>query len=277
MRLTAWVCALLWAGPAAASAVLVVPETEAARELSGELFEPLRGAQLTVKLAGASAPAALCLKAKPPARSACLSEAGRGAGVEALLLVAATTRGSRATTTLTLIQTDGAKSLRREVVKGPRDRFGALATPACRRLAALVKALTPIEKGVETAAPPPAIKPAPAPEADRPTIAVLVPEPALVEPSSEVSAPAAAQTSLRVAAWTTSSLAVAAAGAAVTFTVLGLGPRATVTGATDGALPFSRAQELSAQANTQFSVALGVGIGAATLAVLSAVLWSQVK
>jgi hypothetical protein len=82
---------------------------------------------------------------------------------------------------------------------------------------------------------------------------------------------------LTVAAWTTTGLAVASAGVAGTFGALGLSAKSQLDANEGGvsSLTRSQANALAAQGNTDFAVALGAGIGAGVLGVVSAILCSQ--
>lgn len=104
---------------------------------------------------------------------------------------------------------------------------------------------------------------------DAPVVTTLVPakkEEELVIPSTP------AQRS-RAPAWIATGVAAAAAGVAVTFLVMGLQQKSTLDGAAPGELRHSRAEAIAHQANTELSVALGAGVGAAATGVLAGVLW----
>ena len=101
---------------------------------------------------------------------------------------------------------------------------------------------------------------------DAPVAVTLVPREELVV------LPAAPAPS-RAPAWIATGAAVVLAGVAVAFLVMGLNQKSTLDGAQSGQLRHSQAVALEQGANTELSIALGTGIGAAATGVLSGVLW----
>jgi outer membrane biosynthesis protein TonB len=292
MRARFGVMLLVVAGPALANSVLVVAENELAREAAAELVEPFNGAKVKMKFAGPQAPATQCLMRTSGERARCLAQAGETAFVEAVLQVGAVASKGRTTVTFSLLSLDEGRLIKREVATGPSDKLGAALKPVATRLAKLIKPRAKPEPKPEVARPEPVAKPEPKPEpvarteprpvepttpSDAPRATPLEPQttpppPSLVEPAPP------AGSGLRAAAWTTTGLAVAAAGVAGTFGALGVSAQSELNRNEGGVSPLSRSQAnaLAAQANTNLSVALGAGIGAGVLGVVSAILWSQV-
>ncbi|MDP1827430.1 MAG: hypothetical protein Q8L48_29440 [Archangium sp.] len=87
--------------------------------------------------------------------------------------------------------------------------------------------------------------------------------------------PAAPASRSRAPAWIATGVAAAAAGVAVAFLAMGLQQKSTLDGAATGELRHSQADAIAQQANTDFSVALGAGVGAAATGVLAGVLWGS--
>ncbi|MBL8939174.1 MAG: hypothetical protein JNM69_31725 [Archangium sp.] len=287
---------LLMAGTSAsATSVLVVAENDTARDVAGELVEPFGKAKVKLKVAGPQAPASQCLQRASGDRNRCLSQAGETAFVDAVLQLGASTNKGRTTVTFLLLSLDDGKLIKKEVATGPSANLGGALKPVIARVAKLVKPRPAEPKGEPKADPvvkadpvksDPVVKaepvksepvkpqPDPVKQQDAPTKANL--EPVVVTPPESVVAPARGS-GVTVAAWTTTGLAVAAAGVAGTFGAMGLGTRSQLDANEAGisALSRSQANALAAQANTNFSVALGAGIGAGVLGVVSAILWSQ--
>ncbi|MBL8923313.1 MAG: hypothetical protein JNJ54_30960 [Myxococcaceae bacterium] len=296
---------LLCSSPALASSLLVVAENDPAREVIGELVEPFGKAKVKLKVAGPQAPASQCLN-KGNERNRCLAQAAETAFVEAVLLIKATTAKGRTTVTFQMLDSDEGKLIKREVATGPATNLGGALKPVIARLAKVVKArkekvepqpapdkpdqpkadppkvdppkVDPLKADPYPTTPsktePVAVKPEPKP--DTPTKTNL--EPVVVTPPEGVVAPVQPKGSgLTVAAWTTTGLAVAAAGVAGTFGALGFTTAGELGKNEAGVSPLSRSQAnaLAAQANTNYTVALGAGIGAGVLGVVSAILWSQ--
>jgi hypothetical protein len=101
---------------------------------------------------------------------------------------------------------------------------------------------------------------------DAPVAVTLVPR------EGEVVLPAAPAPS-RAPAWIATGATAVLAGVAVGFLVMGLTQKSTLDGAQPGQLRHSEAASLAQGANTDLSVALGTGLGAAATGVLSGVLW----
>lgn len=273
---------------AAASSVLVVGENERGREVASELSEVFAKQKVKMKVAGPQAPATSCLFRPASERGRCFSQAGQTAFVDAVLQVGATTAKGRTTVTFHLLSLDDGRVIKREVATGPSNNLGKALTPVITRLARLIKPQGGGSKAPEKVEPekttPEPVVTAPEPvkttpvqtQPDVPKKAVL--EPVVVAPPPSIVAPVEPKGSgLTVAAWTTTGLAVAAAGVAGTFGVLGLNARGELDKNEGGvsALSRSQANALAGQANTNFTVALGAGIGAGVLGVVSAILWSQ--
>jgi hypothetical protein len=293
---------------AAPASVLVVGENERAREVAAELSEPFATEKVKVKLAGPQAPATVCLLRSGSERGLCLSHAGQTAFVDAVLQVGATTSRGRTTVTFQLISLDEGHLIKREVATGPADNLGKVLAPVVTRMAKLIKPLAtgsqqpekvqlekaqpekvqlekaqPEKAQTERTEPEPVVS-APAPvkttpaksTQDAPKKTVL--EPVVVAPPPSIVEPVAPKgNGLTAAAWTTTGLAVAAAGVAGTFGGLGLSARGELEKDEGGvsALSRSQANALASQANTNFTVALGAGLSAGVLGVVSAILWSQ--
>lgn len=284
---------LVWSTAAlGASSVLVVSENESAREVAGELNVYFQKQKVKIKLAGPQAPATQCLGRSSSERPRCLSQAGQTAFVDAVLQLGATTAKGRTTVTFQLLSLDEGRLIRREVATGPSGKLGAALKNVVTRLSAAVKPRPAPKPEVE---PPTLEKPAPVPVVvtpppreppPPPTPVAAAPdaprkpklEPVVVQPPPSVVAPVEPSgTGLKVAAWTTTGLAVASAGVAGTFGVFGLNARTQLDAESGGVSSLSRSQAnaLAAQANRDFTVALGAGIGAGVLGVVSAILWSQ--
>ncbi|MDP3503260.1 MAG: hypothetical protein Q8S33_23200 [Myxococcales bacterium] len=273
---------------AAASSVLVVGENERGREVASELSEVFAKQKVKMKVAGPQAPATSCLFRPASERGRCFSQAGQTAFVDAVLQVGATTAKGRTTVTFQLLSLDDGRVIKREVATGPSNNLSKALAPVVSRLAKLIKpqgggSKAPEKVEPEKTAPEPVVT-APEPvkttpvqtQPDVPKKTVL--EPVVVAPPPSIVAPVEPKGSgLTVAAWTTTGLAVAAAGVAGTFGVLGLNARGELDTNEGGvsALSRSQANALAGQANTNFTVALGAGIGAGVLGVVSAILWSQ--
>lgn len=103
---------------------------------------------------------------------------------------------------------------------------------------------------------------------DAPVVTTLVPA-----KQAELLIPATPAQRSRAPAWIATGVAAAAAGVAVTFLVMGLQQKSTLDGAAPGELRHSQADAIAQQANTDLSVALGAGVGAAATGVLAGVLW----
>lgn len=273
---------------AAASSVLVVGENERGREVASELSEAFAKQRVKMKVAGPQAPATSCLFRPASERGRCFSQAGQTAFVDAVLQVGATTAKGRTTVTFQLLSLDDGRVIKREVATGPSNNLGKALSPVITRLAKLIKpqgggSKAPEKVEPEKTAPEPVVTaPEPVkttpvqPSPDVPKKTVL--EPVVVAPPPSIVAPVEPKGSgLTVAAWTTTGLAVAAAGVAGTFGGLGLSAQGELDKNEGGvsALSRSQANALAGQANTNFSVALGAGIGAGVLGVVSAILWSQ--
>ncbi len=278
---------------AAPSSVLVVGENERAREVAAELSEPFAKDKVKVKVAGPQAPATVCLLRPASERGLCLSHAGQTAFVDAVLQVGATTSRGRTTITFQLFSLDEGHLIKREVATGPADNLGKALESVVTRMAKLIKPLATGSQQPEKAQPekaqpertePEPLVSAPAPvkttpaksTQDAPKKPVL--EPVVVAPPPSIVEPVAPKgNGLTAAAWTTTGLAVAAAGVAGTFGGLGLSARGELEKDEGGvsALSRSQANALVSQANTNFTVALGAGLGAGVLGVVSAILWSQ--
>lgn len=273
---------------AAASSVLVVGENERGREVASELSEVFAKQKVKMKVAGPQAPATSCLFRPASERGRCFSQAGQTAFVDAVLQVGATNAKGRTTVTFQLLSLDDGRVIKREVATGPSNNLGKALTPVITRLAKLIKPQAGGSKPPEKVEPekttPEPVVTAPEPAKttpvqtppDVPKKTVL--EPVVVAPPPSIVAPVEPKGSgLTVAAWTTTGLAVAAAGVAGTFGVLGLNARGELDKNEGGvsALSRSQANALAGQANTNYSVALGAGIGAGVLGVVSAILWSQ--
>jgi hypothetical protein len=295
MRACFGVMLLMVAGPALANSVLVVAENDLAREAAAELVEPFRRAKVKMKFAGPQAPATQCLLRPAGERARCLAQAGETAFVEALLQIGAVASKGRTTVTFSLLSLDEGRLIKREVATGPSDKLGAALAPVAGRLAKVIKPRAksepkpepkpePVARPERPVKPEPVARAEPTPDTPRPTPPTDAPratslEPQATPPPASVVEPAPAPGGgLRAAAWTTTGLAVAAAGVAGTFGALGLTAQSELSRDEGGvsALSRSQANALAAQANTNYSVALGAGIGAGVLGVVSAILWSQV-
>lgn len=283
---------LLMAGTSAsATSVLVVAENDAARDVAGELVEPFGKAKVKLKVAGPQAPATQCLQRPSGDRNRCLSQAGETAFVDAVLQLGASASKGRTTVTFLLLSLDDGKLIKKEVATGPSANLGGALKPVITRIAKLVKPRPaepkgdpvvkadpvksdPVVKADPVKTDPVKTQPDPVKPPDAPTKTNL--EPVVVTPPESVVAPAKGS-GVTVAAWTTTGLAVAAAGVAGTFGAMGLGARSQLDANEAGISSLSRSQAnaLAGQANTNFSVALGAGIGAGVLGVVSAILWSQ--
>lgn len=274
---------------AAPSSVLVVGENEHGREVAAELSEPFSRQKVKMKVAGPQAPATSCLFRPASERGRCFSQAGQTAFVDAVLQVGATTAKGRTTVTFQLLSLDEGRLIKRETATGPSNNLGKALGPVVTRLAKLIKpqgggSKPPGKVEPEKPEPEPVVV---APEPTKPTPTKTTPdapkktvlEPVVVTPPPSVVEPVTAKkgNGLTVAAWTTTGLAVAAAGVAGTFGGLGLSARGELDKNEGGvsALSRSQANALAGQANTDFTVALGAGIGAGVLGVVSAILWSQ--
>ncbi|MCA3012560.1 MAG: hypothetical protein INH41_09195 [Myxococcaceae bacterium] len=308
MRLLSGLLVLSAAGPALANSVLVVAENDLAREAAAELVEPFGKSKVKTKFAGPQSPASQCLMRGPGERPRCLAQAGETAFVEAVLLVSAAASKGRTTVSFLLLSLDEGRVLKRETATGPSDNLGPALAPVAQRLARLIKPgaasersapqakaepsprLEPAPKVEPTAKPKPETETTPKPpvealavrplderRADAPKATSLEPRETL-PPASVVAPTTTAGDGLRAAAWTTTGLAGAAAVVAGTCGALGLSARDTLEQSEGRFSPLSRSQAnaLASQANTNFSVALGAGIGAAVLGAVSAVLWSKV-
>jgi len=276
---------------AATSSVLVVVETDLAREVAGELSDPFSKQKVKMKVAGGQSPASQCLTKPASERGRCFSQAGQTAFVDAVLLLAASSSKGRTTVTFQLLSLDEGRLIKREVATGPAANLGKALKPVVARLAKLIKPgpARPSEKAEPAAKPEPepvaVVKPEPEPVRPQPPVVKPdVPKKAVLEPVVVAPPPAAVVapvepkgSGLRVAAWTTTGLAVAAAGVAGTFGALGLTTQGQLDQHEGGvsALTRSQANALAAQANTNYTIALGAGIGAGVLGVVSAILWSQ--
>lgn len=272
----------------AASSVLVVGENERGREVASELSEVFAKQKVKMKVAGPQAPATSCLFRPASERGRCFSQAGQTAFVDAVLQVGATNAKGRTTVTFQLLSLDDGRVIKREVATGPSNNLSKALTPVITRLAKLIKpqgggSKAPEKVEPEKTTPEPVVT---APEPVKTTPVQVPPdvpkktvlEPVVVAPPPSIVAPVEPKGSgLTVAAWTTTGLAVAAAGVACTFGVLGLNARSELDKNEGGvsALSRSQANALAGQANTNYSVALGAGIGAGVLGVVSAILWSQ--
>lgn len=299
MRSVPGVLLLLCSSPVFASSLLVVAENDAAREVIGELVEPFGKAKVKLKVAGPQAPASQCLN-KGNERNRCLAQAAETAFVEAVLLIKATTAKGRTTVTFQMLDSDEGKLIKREVATGPAANLGGALKPVIARLSKVVKARKekvepqPAPDKTEPKGDPPKVDPVKVdpkpdtptktepvavktePKPDTPTKTTL--EPVVVTPPEAVVAPVQPKGSgVTVAAWTTTGLAVAAAGVAGTFGALGFTTAGELGKNEAGvsALSRSQADALAARANTNYTVALGAGIGAGVLGVVSAILWSQ--
>lgn len=274
---------------ARAASVLVVAENDLAREAASEMLEPFATLKLKVKLAGAQAPATQCLQKSPLERPLCLAQAGETAFVDAVLQIGATASKGRTSVTLSLLSLDDGKLIKREVVTGPSNKLGASLKVPSLRLGKLIRpASAPPVDVVPPSRPPKPdpVKPEPvvvqepvAPvervRVDAPVEMKVTPTPAVVAPV--VAEPPAKGSGLRLAAWTSTGLAVVGTVAAVTFGILGATSSSTLDANEGGvsALTRSGANQLAQQANSQFTFSLATGIGAGVLAILSAILWSQ--
>lgn len=273
---------------AAPASVLVVGENQRAREVAAELSEPFATEKVKVKMAGPQAPATVCLLRSASERGRCLSHAGQTAFVDAVLQVGATTSRGRTTVTFQLLSLDEGHLIKREVATGPADNLGKVLATVVTRMAKLIKPLATGSQQPEKAQPertePEPVVSAPAPvkttpaksTEDAPMKTVL--EPVVVAPPPSIVEPVAPKgNGLTAVAWTTTGLAVAAAGVAGTFGGLGLSARGELEKDEGGvsALSRSQANALASQANTNFTVALGAGLSAGVLGVVSAILWSQ--
>lgn len=273
---------------AAPTSVLVVGENERGREVAGELSEPFAKQKVKMKVAGPQAPATSCLFRPASERGRCFSQAGQTAFVDAVLQVGATTAKGRTTVTFQLLSLDEGRLIKRETATGPANNLGKALGPVVTRLAKLIKPQANASKPPEKVEPektendpvvigPEPTKTSPAkttPDVPRKTVlepVVTTPPPSVVQPVSPKGS------GLTVAAWTTTGLAVAAAGVACTFGGLGLSVRGDLDKNEGGvsALSRSQANALAGQANTNYTIALGAGIGAGVLGVVSAILWSQ--
>jgi hypothetical protein len=267
-----------------ASSVLVVGENERGREVAAELSEPFGKQKVKMKVAGPQAPATQCLLRPGSERNLCLAQAGETAFVDAVLQVSAVATKGRTTVTFHLLSLERGQLLKREVATGPSNNLGKALGSVVVRLAKLIKPQA-VPKASDRVDPEPVavgsqqIKTTPVntkPISDAPTKMVLEPE--VLAPTPTLGAPVTRKGSgLTVAAWTTTGLAVAAAGVAGAFGGMGLGARGDLDKNEGGisALSRSQANALAGQTNTNFTVALGAGIGAGVLGVVSAILWSQ--
>ena len=244
MRARFGVMLLVVAGPALANSVLVVAENDLAREAAAELVDPFGKAKVKMKFAGPQAPATQCLLRAAGERPRCLAQAGETAFVEALLLVGAVASKGRTTLTFSLLSVDEGRLIKREVATGPSDNLGPALKPVATRLAKLIKPRTkpePTTKPDPVARPEPVAKPEPIarvdpstpkpenpPPTDAPKATPLEPQVTTPPPSVIDPAPSSAGGGLRAAAWTTTGLAVAAAGVAGTFGGLGLSARSEI-------------------------------------------------
>jgi hypothetical protein len=285
LPLALWAVAL----PAFAASILVVPENDVAREVASELAEPFGKQKVKIKLAGPQAPATQCLNRAGPELARCLAQAGQTAFVDAVLQLGASTKKGRTSVTFQLLSLDEGKLIKREVATGPASNLAGALRPSIARLAKVIKPRGDANKPVEPTEPKPDPRPDPKPDL-KPTVADPTPKPLTddtpkatpLEPTELIGGPAIVQpaatgSGMTVAAWTTTGAAVASAAVAGTFGALGLTTRAELDRNEGGVSPHSRSQAdaLAAQANTNFSVALGAGIGAGVLGVVSAILWSQ--
>lgn len=286
----------LWASsvPAFAASILVVPENDAAREVAAELADPFGKQKVKIKLAGPQAPATQCLNRSSPERNRCLAQAGQTAFVDAVLQIGALTKKGRTSVTFQLLSLDDGKVMKREVATGPASNLAGALRPVVARIAKLIKPRAadkpdpkpePVEPKPEPRPEPKPdpkpdlpVKPEPAPTplaSDSPKATPL--EPTDLAGGNDLVKPAPTGSGMVVAAWTTTGAAVASAAVAGTFGALGLSAKNELDRNEAGISPHTRGQAnaLAGQANTNFTIALGAGIGAGVLGVVSAILWSQ--
>lgn len=284
-----WLLAVtIWASvPASAASILVVPENDTAREVAAELADPFTKAKVKLKIAGPQAPAAACLPRPGTERNRCLAQVGQTSFVDAVLQLGASVKGNRVSVVFQLLSLDDGKLIKREVATGPANKLAGALRPVVTRLAKAVKPRPANEPKPEPVEPKPEPKPdvvEPKPDpvvksepvrTDTPKVTKL--EPSTVTTTPEIVAPVSKGSGMTVAAWTFTGAAVASAAVAGTFGALGLGAKSELekNDAGNSALTRSQANALAAQANTDFSVALGAGIGAGVLGAVSAILWSQ--
>lgn len=277
--------------PAAlAASVLVVSENDASREVAAELVEPFNKVKVKMKMAGAQAPATQCLLRTGPERNGCLAQAGETAFVDAVLLLSAKAAKGRTSVTFSLLSLEDGKLLKREVATGPSANLGQALKSVVGRLAKVVKprGAAPVAKPEPKPEPKPdpvVVKPEPVrpvetprvvetPRPDAPAQVNLEPEP----PPATAAVANSSGSGLRTVAWMTTGAAIAAAGVASAFGILGLSARGQLDQNDNGLSMLSRSQAdaLAATANTHFSVALGAAIGAGLFGALSFIFWSQV-
>lgn len=280
----------------ATPSILVVPTAPTARTACESMVEGFSSQKVQVKLAGERSDAMACLAKRGAERVRCLGGAATRAKADGLVLVTVATRGARATVTLQLLSRQGASG-RQESVRGPRARVAIFTRGAIVRTVGAFRAMLARERvedrepapgppsrsqaAIDGPAPAPTAAPSPdAPVSARRTEALpkLV-EVDIVQPPSRLltpppTAPPVARRS-PVPAWIATGVAVAALGAAATFSGLALSDRARLGATTGGvsSLSFSEATQLRDRTNLELSIALGSGITVLLAGGTAGVLW----
>jgi hypothetical protein len=253
------------------ASVLIVPASSAARTTCETLVESFAAEHVKVKLAGERAEATGCLN-KGPDRTLCLVDALEHSKVDGLVLVSVATQRGQLSITMQLLSRTG-ESERQEKISGPKSKVATWAKPAIARTLAALRAVLVDEAPSPAVAAPTVEKAAPidAPTA-RPT---LTPKRAVIQPQVELAEAPPAVVKPKVGAWVVTVIAIAAAGTAATLGVLGASDKARLGQLDNGvsALSYSEARALRTQANTELTIALGAGLGAATAGVIAGVLW----
>ncbi|MEW5742192.1 MAG: hypothetical protein AB1938_24970 [Myxococcota bacterium] len=305
--------AVLCAAPAWATSLLIVPRTEAARPTCESLVEVFSAQKMTVKMAGPKSAAASCLGKPAGERPACFLDAQAKSRVDGIVLISATKKGQQVAVTMELLSKVTGKVNATEKVKAPVKALKAKAnTPVQRLVVEMLVEDGPSKGGApvvgaeagdeEELAPLPTMK-GPTPPPEEPKVAVVLP----VEPPPEVKAevkppeppkpvtdvpkaaalvPAVKDTPVLVApgpakgpnvpAIVLTGAAVAAATAAALFGGMALSSKAQLESAPGGISPLSYEQALALQnsANTNFTIALGAGVGAGVCAGVATYLWA---
>lgn len=294
------------ASAASASNVLVVPSDDArALGLGDVVVEVLSNAGVPLKVAGAKAPAAACLRSGRAAeRRACLVEVATQSNVSTVLVLTASEQRRVTVGSFELVSQATGKPLKAFTVRAPAARWARQATPQLRALKGLIGAqhfaeppaprvearVEPKPEPVEAKPEPVEAKPEPPPEpveprpeprpepeptvvaaSDRPTSTTLTPA---VEPEPlglTSKAPARSHT----LAWTATGVAVGAAALSGVLGGIGLASKGRLESAPDGiaSLSHKQAVALQGQANGQLTGALVAGLVAVASGAAAGVLW----
>lgn len=271
-------CTLLLSFSAHAASVLLVPQDAKARDLADELSPALAAAKITVKMAGPTSPAVVCLLDKAK-RDTCLATIAEKAKVAGIFVIGGGFKGNRGNLSVELFANGATvKRATAAVTKG------RVATQAKGLVASLLKLLpkgdpapapkpvvTEKEPEIEPVTPQPSTVTPDAPTRTEPM--VLSPTPR--EPVVDLQTPVTPAPKPKVAAWIFTGLAIAAAGTAGAMGGLGLAGKTRLETAPDGVsdLTYQQATALQKDTNMQFTVALGAGIGAGVTGVVAAILW----